>query len=724
LKQLFIKKGKIIVGHSPLPHCDANEALIRLAYSVISVGTEISSVKGSKKESLTAQVGRHPSKALKAVDMIKDRGLIETIKTVQTMRKGIESPPAETPGYSCAGIVAAVGANLIDIKPGDRVACGGLGKAVHAEVVSVPRNLIIKVPDGVSLKDAASATIGAIAMQGVRRADVRLGEYVAVIGLGLIGQITVQILKAAGCRAIGIDLIEDKLKTAGKNGIYHAINAAHYDPIKEVLVHTYDQGVDACIITAGSSDEEIVQQAMEMTRKKGTVVVVGGVPMNLKRRPFYRKEIDFKISCSYGPGRYDELYEEKGIDYPYAYVRWTENRNMGEYLRMIDEGKIDFASLVSKEAKIDDAPEIYDQLKSPDNKLMGIILAYNFDESLIFEPRERVVSYEVKTKTAGGKIKVGLIGAGGFAKGTHLPNLASLSELYDIRAIASRNGTNAQETAKKFGAQYAATDYQQVLQDPEIDMVLISTRHNLHARMAIEAARAGKAILLEKPMALNEEELSELEQVLRETKAPFLVGFNRRFSPFALRAKELIGQPLSPIIVLYRVNAGHMPLDHWVHGPEGGGRIIGEACHMIDFFSFLTDSTIESIDVSSIDPKSGSVIHGDNVLAALKYANGAVCSLIYTSQGAKEYGKEYIEVHVDQKTIVIDNFKSLAAYGTKFKQETSSKTQKGHLEELKQFAGFLIGHQDWSPISLESMVETTKATFEIEKALWLPVSEF
>jgi len=485
LKQLFVKKGKVIIDSSPLPYCDENEALVRVAYSVISVGTETSAVKGSKKESLTAQVGRNPSKALKAIDMIKNRGLIETVKTVQAMRKDIESPQAEASGYSCSGIVASVGKNLIDIKPGDRVACGGLGKAVHAEVVSVPRNLIVKVPEGVSLKEAASATIGSIAMQGVRRADVRIGEYVAVIGMGLIGQITAQILNAAGCRAIGNDLIKDKLKVAEKNGIYHTVNITQYDPIKEVLIHTNDKGVDACIITAGSSGDEIVQQAMEMTRKKGTVVVVGGVGMNLKRRPFYRKEIDFKISCSYGPGRYDELYEEKGIDYPYGYVRWTENRNMEEYLRMIGEGKIDFTSIVSKECKVEEAPEIYKELKSPENKLMGVILSYDFDESLIPEPQERTINYAIKDRAVSEKIKVGLIGAGGFAKGTHLPNLESLSELYNIQAIASRNGANAKETAKKFKAKYATTDYQQILQDPEIDMVLIVTRHHVHTQIAI-----------------------------------------------------------------------------------------------------------------------------------------------------------------------------------------------------------------------------------------------
>ena len=717
MKQVFIQKGKVIIENTPLPECDDNSALVRVTHSVISVGTEIMSVANSKKDTLLQHVAKHPTKALKVVGLVKQKGLIGALQSVHELQKKLDHTPASQSGYSCSGVVVKVGKHIVDLKIGDHVACGGAGKAVHAEVVSVPRNLIVKTPEGLSLKEAASATIGSIALQGVRRADVRIGEYVAVIGMGLIGQITIQILAAAGCRAIGIDLVENKLDIAKKTGVYHTINAMYCDPVKEVLIRTNDKGADATIIAAGSSSDEIVQQAMEMTRKKGTVVVVGAVGLGLKREPFYRKEIDLKISCSYGPGRYDELYENKGIDYPYGYVRWTENRNMEEYLKLISEGKINFSFLISRECPVEEAPLIYEELKSPDNKNLGVILTYNFDESLIAKPDQRTINYKVKNKCSNGKIGVGVIGAGSFAKKVHLPNLKSLSELYDTRAIAGRNGANVKETAKQLDVGYATTDYHQLLNDPDVHMVLIATRHNLHADMAVEAALAGKAIFLEKPMAMNLGELNKLEEVLKETKVPFMIGFNRRFSPCAQKAKEIIGAPLNPIMVLYRVNAGHIPLDHWVHGPEGGGRIIGEACHMIDFFNFLTESSVTSMDVSSIDPKRESVVSGDNFFATLKYNNGSVCSLLYTSQGSPAFGKEYIEIYEDQNTLVIEDFRALRVYGRKDHDLKLDQIDKGHKTQLINFAKFLQGKDPYGPISLSSLAETTKNTILIQKMI-------
>jgi len=717
MKQVFIQKGKAIIDKTPLPFYDENSALIRVTHSMVSVGTEVSSLMKSKKSSLKGHILKHPVKALRIVNLIKKRGIYGVLQYVKKLQKNLDYAPALETGYSCSGVVVRAGKNINDLRRGDRVACGGLGKAVHAEVVSVPRNLIVKVPDVLGLKEASSATIGAIAMQGVRQANVQIGEYVAVIGLGLIGQITVQLLNAAECRVIGIDLMDDKLEIAKKNGAYRTVNALYLEPIKEVSIYTDDKGVDATIITASSSSNEIVQQAMEMTRKKGTVVVVGGVGLGLKRHPFYRKEIDFKISCSYGPGRYDEIYEEKGVDYPYAYVRWTENRNMEEYLRLLAEKKIDVSSLISIESPVEDAPKIYEELRSVDRKHLGVVLTYNYEEASIEMPEQHRVEYKKQRKVKEGKINVGIIGAGTFAKKVHLPNLKSLSNPYNIHAIASRNGANAKETAKHFGACYATTDYHQILQDSDVDMVMIATRHNLHAQMAIEAAQAGKAVFLEKPIALNIEELNELEKVLKKTKIPFMVGFNRRFSPLAQKAKELMEKPLNPIMVLYRVNAPHLPVNHWVHGPEGGGRIIGEACHMVDFFSFLTESLVTSMDASSINPKTESVVPGDNFVANLNYDNGSICTLLYTSQGGKTLGKEYVEIHYDSKTIVIDNFRYLVAHGTNYKKNHLQNIQKGHKEELEQFAQFLDGKLQTTPISLESLIETTKITFKIQQLL-------
>jgi predicted dehydrogenase/threonine dehydrogenase-like Zn-dependent dehydrogenase len=716
MKQLVSRKGIFFLQDVPPPLCDDNSALVRVTHSLISVGSEVGSIDSQTGDTLLKRAVKQPGNALKVMDLIKQKGVFGAVKAIHEMQKKLGESPAAAPGYSCSGVVASVGKNIFDLKPGDHVACGGLGKASHAEVVSVPRNLIAKVPERVGLKEASSATIGAIALQGVRRADVRLGEYVAVIGMGLIGQLTAQMLNAAGCRAIGIDPVQEKLDLAKKNGCFQTVNPSQADPVRETLMYTNDRGADATIIAASSKSDEIVQQAMEMTRKKGTVVVVGAVGLGLKRQPFYRKEIDLRISCSYGPGRYDELYEEKGIDYPYAYVRWTENRNMQEYLRLMGDGKIDFPSIVSVEAAVERAPEIYEELRSPDNKYLGVIFTYNFDESLLEEPRRKTVSYRVEGKSATGKIRVGLIGAGGFAKDVHLPNLQSLSGLYDIRAISSRNGFNARETSEKFGARYAATDYRQVLGDPDIDMVLVATRHDLHARISKEAAIAGKAVFVEKPMSLNHEEIDDLVDVLKETKVPFMVGFNRRFSPFALRAREIIGAPLNPVMAFYRVNARHLPLDHWVHGSEGGGRIVGEACHMLDFFGFLTGSTVASVDVSSIDSKTESVIPGDNFLATLKYENGSVCTLLYTTQGADELGKEMVEIHFDGKTIVIDDFKGMEILGAGHPDIRPSGVDKGHRNELEQFAHTVKNGQPL-PIPLESLLETTKTSFLIQRSI-------
>jgi len=718
MKQLFIKKGVVIIENSPIPHCDDNSALVKVTHSVISVGSELSTISGSKKESLAHRVIKQPSKALKIGDLIAQKGLFKAIKSIRKLQAGIDQTPALQIGYSCAGLVIEAGKNVLDLAPGDRVACGGLGKAVHAEVVSVPRNLIVKVPEAVDLREASSVTIGAIALQGVRRADVHIGEYVAVIGLGLIGQITSQLLNTAGCRVIGIDIIEEKLDIAKKNGIFRTVNASFYYPVKEIQNITQDKGVDACIITASSSSDEIVQQAMEMTRKKGTVVVVGAVGLGIKRHPFYKKEIDLKISCSYGPGRYDELYEEKGIDYPYAYVRWTENRNMEEYLKLLEEKKTDFASLITKQCPIEEAPQIYEEMKLPRNKHLAVVLTYNFDEAKAQNAEEKVIYYDKpKKKKRTKKVRVGIIGAGQFAREVHLPNLKSLSDIYEIYAISCRNGANAKEIARQFSANYATTDYRQVINDPEIDMVLIATRHNLHAKLAIEAAQAGKAVFLEKPMAINLEELNDLEKVIKETQIPFMVGFNRRFSPCAKMAKQFLGETLNPIMVMYRVNAPHLPPEHWVYGEEGGGRIIGEACHMIDFFGFLTESTVNSFDISSIQSKIESAIAEDNFIVTFKYENGSICTLLYTSQGGKALGKEYIEIHADQKTIIIDNFRKIIPLGTKHKEIAFPEVQKGHLEELREFFKFIKAERDQAPFPLKGIIETTKITLKMKELI-------
>lgn len=706
MKQVLLTRGGVIVDNVPAPLVDDDSVLVEVAYSFISVGTEMSGVNQAQK-SFAKQAVEQPEKVKKLVEHFRQQGIQKTIAKVK------EKVDAGTPlGYSCSGIVIQVGKNIKDIEPGQLVACAGAGKANHAEIVQVPRNLIVKVPDGCNLRDAASVTLGAIAMQGVRQADTRLGEIVAVIGLGLLGQLTIQLLTAAGCRVIGIDLDQRRVDLADNFKIESGLNPAEVNIENEIRHLTGGHGVDVTIITAASQSDAIVQQAMEITRKKGRIVVVGAVGLGLKRSPFYEKELDFLISCSYGPGRYEPNYEDKGLDYPYAYVRWTENRNMIEFLRLLAENKIDLDSLIEREYDISDAPKAYQELQTATEKPLGVFLCYpiNHQEDRTEKLKTRV---NFRSKRIDGKINVAVIGAGGFAKGTHLPNLQKLSNLYHIRAIVSATGSNAKATAQQYDADYATTNFQDVLDDPLVDMVLISTRHHLHVQQSIAAAKAGKAIFLEKPMALNQTDLDKLVMVLKETKVPFMVGFNRRFSPAAQRAKEILKNRKSPLMIMYRMNAGYIPLDHWVHTDEGGGRVVGEACHILDFFQyFINPAHPVEISPTSITPSIEHISSTDNTVITIQYSDGSIASLLYTSLGASDFPKEYVEIYADGKTLIIDDYKSLHVYGSSMKNWKSIIQDKGHLEELKVFAKYIQEGND-NAITLTELIQTTSISFNI-----------
>ena len=505
-------------------------------------------------------------------------------------------------------------------------------------------------------------TLGAIAMQGVRRADLRLGEVVAVIGLGLLGQITVQLLKAAGCKVIGVDLSERRVSLAKHLGADAAFCPTEVNIINEIRHMTGDHGVDATIITAASTGNALVQQAMEITRKKGRVVIVGAVGLGLNRSPFYEKEIDFLISCSYGPGRYDDQYEKKGADYPFAYVRWTENRNMQEYLHLVTDGKVQLSQILEREYELSDVSKAYEELQSGTEKPLGVLLRYPFEDkdAQIQKLGTRLVLHD---RTENSRIRIAVIGAGSFARGMHLPNLQKLSDLYHIRAIVSSTGLNAKTTAEQFGADYASTNYQDVLDDPQVDAVLICTRHNLHAQQAMRAARAGKAILLEKPMALNQDELEQLTAVLQETGVPFMVGFNRRYSPAAQRIREIVTERNNPLMIYYRMNAGYLPADHWTQTEEGGGRMIGEACHIFDLFQYVVGAPVVEVNSTAITPQTGHILAGDNMTVTLRYADGSVATLLYTALGSPDLSKEYMEIYNDGKVLVMDDYLSLRGYG-------------------------------------------------------------
>lgn len=721
MKQVLIRGGQVTVDDVPASLVEEGCVLVEVAYSLISVGTEMSTVESSGK-SIFRQVVEQPEKVMRLVEHLGRFGVKKTVEKLHGRLTGSGLGIAEPIGYSCSGVVIQVGRGIDDIRPGDMVACAGSGRANHAEIVSVPRNLVVKVPDGCNPRDAATVTLGAIAMQGVRRADPRLGEVVAVIGLGLIGQITVQLLKASGCRVLGIDPDARRVNLAEKLGMDVGLLPSEVDVSTEVLNVTDGHGVDASVITAASQSDEIVQQAMQITRRKGKVVVVGAVGLGLKRSPFYEKEIDLLISCSYGPGRYDKRYEERGIDYPYAYVRWTENRNMAGYLRLVADGDVDVKTIIEREYPVQDAPRAYEELKTSPEKPLGVLLSYGPHETarpekmttrVVLNPDKPVgrkikIKINIKTKE---KINVALVGAGGFARDVHLPNLRELSDLYQLRAVVSRTGSTARNTGELFGAEYVTTDYDDVLSDPEVDVVLISTRHNLHAAQTIRAAEAGKAVFLEKPMALNRDELGRMVEVLSKTGVPFMVGFNRRFSPAARRAKELLAGHHGPLMVLYRVNAGYIPLDHWVHTEEGGGRIRGEACHMFDLFQYMVEPAgVVEVVSGSVTPGVEHFSASDNVSVLVKYDDGSMATLFYTAMGDSGPGKERVEIYADRKVLLIDDFRELRVYGTSAQGWKSAVQDKGHVEELRAFARHVRG-ESGPPIALEKMAETTEVGF-------------
>ncbi|MBN1265945.1 MAG: bi-domain-containing oxidoreductase [Anaerolineales bacterium] len=707
VKQVLIKSGSAMLADVPAPLVGPDGILVEVAYSLISSGTELAGVRHSGK-SVVQRVLEKPEQIEKVMNMLRQQGIKKTVARVR--EKLDEGTPT---GYSCSGVVIQVGSRVRDFQRGDRVACAGAGVAQHAEIVLVPHNLAVQVPSGCSLRDASSVALGSIAMQGVRRADPGLGETVAVFGLGLLGQITTMLLKANGCRVAGVDIDPRRTALALRLGADLGLTAG-FDSVQEALSEfTSGFGVDSTIITAASEGNELVQQAMEVTRKKGRVVVVGAVGLGLQRSPFYEKEIDFLISTSYGPGRYDPRYENQGLDYPYAYVRWTERRNMAEYLRLIAADRVKLDDVLEKEVDLSQAAYAYQMLDSGDPRPLGVVLCYDTDA----DNQQKKVSTSIRLKPfkPDSRIGVALIGAGGFARGVHIPNLRQLSSLYHLRAVVSGTPTNAASAARQFGADYATTDYVTVLADDTVDMVMICTRHNLHAAMAIEAARAGKAIFLEKPMALTLEELQELVPVLREANVPFMVGFNRRFAPAVQRAKEILSKRQGPMMLFYRVNAGPLPSDHWVQTEEGGGRIRGEACHMLDLILYLTGSQGPvDLSVSKIINKDEVKTPSDNVAVVMRFENGSIATLVYTSLGTMEYPKERVEIFTGGRVLVIDDFRSLEVEGSKEKGWQSSVQNKGLLEELEAFAREIKG-EEVPAFTLDELKTVTELAIRIDQ---------
>lgn len=701
--QAIVRKGKVNAEVTPIPLPSRGSVLIRVVYSCISPGTELSGVRQSGK-TLLDRVMEKPQKLLHALDAVMTEDVAAVFDKVKW---GLQT--GNPTGYSIAGIVAAVGDGVDEFRIGDEVAAAGAGLANHAEFVNVPLNLVMKVPNGLDLQSASTVTLGGIALQGVRRASLRLGEWGVVIGTGILGLLSIQMLSSSGVRVIAVDIKQKRLEIAAEMGAELCINPLREDSVKGVETATGGWGADGVIFTAATESSEPLSQAFKMCRKKGRVILVGVAGMNINRDDMYRNELDLLISTSYGPGRYDRDYEEKGIDYPYAFVRWTEKRNMSEYLRLLKVGHVRLEKMICRTYPIQKVSEAFEALAGPGKPLM-LILDYGVTDlstiqNSIAIPRSVVVSSKPICK---GKVNVGLIGAGDFAVGMHLPNLKKLSEKYSLRAVMSRTAYKAKEVAQQFGAAYATTSLDDILSDTDIDLVIICTRHDTHADFALKALAAGKNVLVEKPLATNEEELRRITDFFSPPGPhPLLmVGFNRRFSKYAIEVRNHVEKRVNPLFVRYRLNAGYIPRNNWVH--EHGGRIIGEACHIVDFMRFLTGSPVISIAVESLGPCDGKYSSSDNKSIILKHADGSVCGIDYFAVGSRQYPKEYMEVHFDDKTIIVDDYKILLGYGLKTSRISSRTSEKGQLEELQALHGALKSGV-W-PITLDEMLETTHIT--------------
>ncbi len=709
MKQVLIHKGNAILTEVPAPSIEAGEVLVQVRASCLSVGTEMSGVRSSAIP-LWKKVLQQPEKIISTIELAKTIGFNRTWSLIEEKRDA--SFPT---GYSASGEVIAIGNNIIDILPGDRVACAGNQYAFHSEFIRVPRNLCTLIPEDVNYEEASTVTLGAIALQGVRRAKPTLGECFVIIGLGLIGQLTVQLLHANGCRTIGIDLDKERISCAKKSGMDIGIIAGNINDYTEVARITDGFGADGVIITAASPSDDIVSNAFKICRKKGRVVLVGDVGLKLNRSDFYSKEIDFLISSSYGPGRYDNRYEEQGLDYPLAYVRWTENRNMSEFLKQIAEKRVLIEPLITCKYPIEEAPKAFASLNSSDNKPMMVLLTYPDSKD---SPKKYVV-YKTNSNSAEGPIRIAIVGAGNFARSTHLPNIKNLSKQFELHAIVTRTGHTAAAIAKQFGAAYATTDYSKVLIDPNIDAVVIATRHHLHGSMALAALQAGKHVFVEKPLALSIEDVKALDtyiSLVGDKPLPVLLtGYNRRFSPFAHRIAGIIKSRSGPFIINYRMNAGYIPLDHWIHSAEGGGRNLGEACHIYDLFTFFCDAEVTKISAHAIKPKGHYYARNDNFVVTLSYADGSVATLTYTAMGAKEIPKEMADIYVDGRILVMNDYRRLEIHGSKGGVFKTSIQEKGLKEELIAFADAIKGGE-W-PIPWWQQKQTMDIAFAVEKAI-------
>jgi predicted dehydrogenase/threonine dehydrogenase-like Zn-dependent dehydrogenase len=659
----------------PCPRVAARHLLIQSRASLISAGTERSLVEFGNAN-LLSKARQQPEKVQQVLDKIKADGLLPTLEAVFTR---LDEPLPL--GYCNAGVVSEVGPEVTGLAVGDRVASNG----PHAEMVHVPVNLCARIPENVPDDDASFAVLGSIALQGIRLAAPALGESVAVFGLGLVGQLTVQMLIASGVRVLGIDLDPKRLELAERCGARPVDLSAGADPVRVAESFTDGHGLDAVLVTASARNDDIVNQSARMSRKSGRIVMVGVTNLALNRAEFYEKELSFQVSCSYGPGRYDPDYEQGGIDYPYAFVRWTEQRNMAAVLRMMANGQLDVAPLISRRTAHADAATAY-QLLRTDKSLMGLVLQY--PQAAVAQDRIVVVGDAARPQrsAAADKVVAGIIGAGAFTKRVLLPCLRKTGA--ELASIASASGVSASHAARKFSAGASTSDYRTILDDRRINTVFITTRHHQHAPMVVEALRAGKHVFVEKPLAIDQQGLQDVQDAFAATDGQqLMVGFNRRFSPHAVKIRQLLTGRSQPVCMIMTVNAGHIPSDHWMHDPQaGGGRIIGEGCHWIDLLGFLVESPVTGVKTTSIGDVPGVQTRNDHVSISLAFQDGSIANLNYFANGHRTYPKETLTVFAEGKTLELDNFRSLRGYGYgPFRRMKLLRQDKGHQAELQAF---------------------------------------
>ena len=702
MKQLIqnYKTGELYVDELPAPSLSEGFVLVENKFSLISSGTERGTVKVAQA-SLLGKAKQRPDLVAQVLQNIKREGLAATFKKVQTKLDSLKAL-----GYSSAGtVIVSLDKNNL-FKPGDRVACAGQNYASHAEIVNVPQNLVAKIPDNVTFEEAAFTTLGAIALQGVRQAAPSIGENICVIGLGLLGQLTCQILRANGCRVLGIDLSERLVDLAKQISADQAYNRNESALINACESFTKGHGFDSVIITAAAPTNDPIELAAEILKKKGSVIIVGAVKMNIPRDPhFYQKELDLRMSCSYGPGRYDYNYEEKGVDYPFGYVRWTEQRNMEAFLQLISDKQINLKPLITHIFDIVDAEKAYDLvLGKTQEPSIGILLKYPSGKVHTADPI-KVNDFRNKGQN------IAFIGAGSFAQSYLIPHVKAAGGF--LHTVVTSTGISAKNVASKFGFNLADTQVDSVMKNDNVNTVFIATRHNSHAHYVIKSLQSNKNVFVEKPLALTTDELDLIrEEHKKNPSIKLQVGFNRRFAPASIKAKSVFKNSGGPLIINYRVNAGFISRDHWTQDEKvGGGRIIGEVCHFIDLMQFLTDSHPTYVFADCISVMSEKIVNTDNVSIVMRFSDGSLGNLVYLANGDKGLAKERIEISGSGKSVIIDDFRKITIHENN-KSTTQVLEGKGHKEEIEAFLE-TIKTGGATPISFESLYATSLTTFKI-----------